>query len=165
MALPITTRRSQGLGEHHQKILAGEGNWNCIKKVLGGTIEMEVGTVAFLERKLWKLLNLVGIPATQRCTDKKDLERLVGNLCFMHLPVPGAVAHLYHIQHALAQGGGGGGELGLAVSSLSSRNHRLAGPSSANGIPSHAPIQDRPSQTHPYGVLQRFGPRCRGHVA
>ena len=36
---------------------------------------------------------------------RKDLERLVGKLLYMHLAVPGAVAHLYHIQRALAEAG------------------------------------------------------------
>ena len=36
---------------------------------------------------------------------RKELERLVGKLRFMHLAVPGAVAHLYHIQRALFQAG------------------------------------------------------------
>ena len=34
----------------------------------------------------------------------KYLERLVRKLRFMHLAVPGAMAHLFHIQHALNQG-------------------------------------------------------------
>ena len=36
---------------------------------------------------------------------RKDLEHLVGKLCSMHLAVPGAVAHLYHIKRALDQAG------------------------------------------------------------
>ena len=36
---------------------------------------------------------------------RKELERLVGKLRSVHLAVPGAVAHLYHIQRALAQAG------------------------------------------------------------
>ena len=36
---------------------------------------------------------------------RKYLERLVGKLCYMHLAVSGAVAHLYHLQRALAQAG------------------------------------------------------------
>ena len=36
---------------------------------------------------------------------RKDLEPLVGNLQPMHLEVPVIVAHLYHIQRALAQAG------------------------------------------------------------
>ena len=45
------------------------------------------------------------IPATQCRTRQKDLERLVGKLRSMHLAVPGAVAHLFHIKRALNQGG------------------------------------------------------------
>ena len=45
------------------------------------------------------------IPSTQHMMDRKDLERLVGKLRSMHLAVPGAVAHLFHIQRALNQGG------------------------------------------------------------
>ena len=36
---------------------------------------------------------------------RKDLERLVGKICSIHLVVLGAVAHLYHIQRALAEAG------------------------------------------------------------
>ena len=45
------------------------------------------------------------IPPTQRRMGRKDLERLVGKLRFMPLAMPGAVAHIFHIQHALNQGG------------------------------------------------------------
>ena len=45
------------------------------------------------------------IPATQHRMGRKDLERLVGKLRSMHLAVPGAVAHFFHIQRALNQGG------------------------------------------------------------
>ena len=36
---------------------------------------------------------------------RKDLERFVGKIRSIHLVVPGAVAHLYHIQCALSQAG------------------------------------------------------------
>ena len=36
---------------------------------------------------------------------RKELERLVGKIHSMHQAVPGAVAHLYHIQQALSQAG------------------------------------------------------------
>ena len=45
------------------------------------------------------------IPATQRRMGRKDLGYLVGKLCSMYLAVPGAVAHLFHIQCTLNQGG------------------------------------------------------------
>ena len=47
----------------------------------------------------------MNIPPTQRRMGRKDLEHLVGKLRSMHLAVPGAVAHLLHIQCALNQGG------------------------------------------------------------
>ena len=47
----------------------------------------------------------MNIPPTQRRMGRKDLERLVGKLRSMHLAVPGVVAHLFHIQRALNQGG------------------------------------------------------------
>ena len=43
------------------------------------------------------------IPPTQCRMGCKDLERLVGKLRSMHLVVPGAVAHLFHIQRVLNQ--------------------------------------------------------------
>ena len=48
-----------------KKLLAWEGKWTYIKEVLGWTIDMEAGTVALPERKLWEILNLVDIPVTQ----------------------------------------------------------------------------------------------------
>ena len=44
------------------------------------------------------------IPATQNRIGQKDLKRLVRKLSSIHLAVPGAVAHLFHIQRALNQG-------------------------------------------------------------
>ena len=37
---------------------------------------------------------------------RKELESLVGKIRSMYLTVPGVVVHLYHLQRALAQGGG-----------------------------------------------------------
>ena len=45
------------------------------------------------------------IAATQHRVGRKDLERLVVKLRSMHLAVPGAMAHLLHIQRALNHGG------------------------------------------------------------
>ena len=76
-----------------------------MKEVLGWILNTKAGTVTLPERKLEELLTLVNIPPTQHRMGRKDLERLVGKLCSMHLAVPGAVAHLFHIQRALNQGG------------------------------------------------------------
>ena len=101
-----------------KKLLTEEGDWTCIKEVLGWNIETEGGSVALLERKLQEILTLVDILATQRRMGQNELERLVGKLCSMHLVLPEAVAHLYHIQRALSQGG-------LDVAYLSPAFHRL----------------------------------------
>ena len=45
------------------------------------------------------------IPAFQLRMGRKDLECLAGKLQSMHLAVPGTLDHLFHIQHALNQGG------------------------------------------------------------
>ena len=56
-------------------------------------LNTEAGTFTLPERKIKELLTLVDIPPTQRMMGRKDLA------------VPGAVAHLFHIQRALNQGG------------------------------------------------------------
>ena len=57
--------------------------------------------VTLPERKMQKLLTLVDIKTTQCRMVRKDLEHLVGKLHSMHLVVPGAVAHWFHIQRPL----------------------------------------------------------------
>ena len=86
-----------------KKLLAREGDWECVKEVLRWTINTKAGTVALPERKLQELRDLLDIPTSQQRMGGKELERLVGKLRSMHLAVPGAVAHLYHIQCALSQ--------------------------------------------------------------
>ena len=88
-----------------KKLLAGEGDWECVKEILGWVIYTKTGTVALPERKIQELWDLLYIPTTQRRMGRKNLERLVGKLHTMHLAVPRAVAHIYHIQRALAQAG------------------------------------------------------------
>ena len=86
-----------------KKLLTGEGDWTYVKEVLRCILDTEAGTVTLLERNIEKLLTLVDILATQHRMVRKDIERLSGKLRSMHLAVPGAVAHLFHIQRALNQ--------------------------------------------------------------
>ena len=88
-----------------KKLLSGQVDLECVKEVLGWIIDTEAGTVALPEHKLQKLQDLLDIPISQRRMCRNDLDRLSGNLFSVHLAVPGAVAHLYHIQRALAQAG------------------------------------------------------------
>ena len=80
-----------------------EGNWTCVKEVLGWTIDTEDRTVALLEQKVQELNQLLAILATKQCIIRKDLEHFVGTLRSMHLTVLGLVVHLYHIQRVLEQ--------------------------------------------------------------
>ena len=75
----------------------------------------------------------------QRHMGRKELDRLVWKLRSMHLAVPGAVAHLYHIQHALSQGGGVPSLAGAEIKFL---DYGLAGTSGAICSLSHTSGQD-----------------------
>ena len=35
-----------------KKLMAGEGDWTCVKEVLGYTLDTEAGTVTLLEQKI-----------------------------------------------------------------------------------------------------------------
>ena len=59
---------------------AGEGDWTCVKEILGWILDTEAWKVNLPERKLEELLNLVDIPDTQRRMVRKDLECLIGKL-------------------------------------------------------------------------------------
>ena len=81
------------------------------------------------------------ILATQRSMGRKDLELLVGKLCSVHLAVPGAVAHLFHIQRTLNQGG-------VDRTRLSPAFHHdlnLEGDRSPGGVQADAPGRNHPS--------------------
>ena len=88
-----------------KKVLTGEEDWMCVKEFLGWIIDMEEGTVALPERKIQEQRELISIMTTQRRMGRKEIERLVGKLRFMHLATNGAVANIYHLQQALSQGG------------------------------------------------------------
>ena len=49
-----------------KKLLAGEGDWTCVKEVLGWILDTEAGKVTLSQRKLKELFNLLDIPSTQR---------------------------------------------------------------------------------------------------
>ena len=56
-----------------KKLLAGEGDWTCVKEVLGWILDTESGIATLPEKKLEELLTLVDIPATQRRMVQKNL--------------------------------------------------------------------------------------------
>ena len=103
MDLPVINRRVQGLSEH-QKNPGRRGRLDL--RQLGPGVDGWHG--GGHSRNIWELLTLLDILATQRHIDQKELDQLVGNLCSMKLTVPLLAVHLFHIQHALSQGGGPG---------------------------------------------------------
>ena len=44
-----------------KKLVAGEGEWTCVKEVLGWILDTEARTVTILERKLEEFLTLVNL--------------------------------------------------------------------------------------------------------
>ena len=49
-----------------KNLLEGEGDWTCIKEVLGWTVDMKAVTGTLLERNLQEHFILLALPATQR---------------------------------------------------------------------------------------------------
>ena len=86
-----------------KKILDRERDWECVKEVRGCIINTEVRTFAPPERNLQELWDLLDIPISKQLMGRKEMERLLSKLCSMHLAVPGAVVHIYHIHLALYQ--------------------------------------------------------------
>ena len=85
-----------------KKLLEVEGVWTCDKEVFGWIFYRETVTVAHPERKLQELRDLLAIPTTQLQMGRKELERLVRKIHSIYLVVPGVIAHLYHLQQAIA---------------------------------------------------------------
>ena len=52
-------------------------------------------------KRLSELKILLAIPPSQRHMSTKKLERLIGKLRSIHLAIPGAVGHFYHLHKAL----------------------------------------------------------------
>ena len=48
-----------------RKLVAGEGDWTCVKEALGWILDTEAGTATLSEGKIEEILTLVDIPATQ----------------------------------------------------------------------------------------------------
>ena len=86
-----------------KKARAGDGNWSVSKEILGWIINSASGTISLSPKRITDLNTLLDIPPTQHRMSRKKLERLIGKLRSMHLAVPGAIGHFYHIQMALTK--------------------------------------------------------------
>ena len=96
-SLPAEVKDSVSL----KKALQGDGDWATIKEILGWILDTGTGTLRLSKKRMTELLELLDILPTQRRMSTKNLERLIGKLRSMHLAVPGAVGHVYHIQLSL----------------------------------------------------------------
>ena len=84
-----------------KKATAGDGDWEVSKVILGWIINTSKGTISLSPKCLSDLYQLLDISPAQQCMSRKKLERLIGKLRSMHLAIPSAIGHFYHIQKAL----------------------------------------------------------------
>ena len=64
-------------------------------------VDTEEGTLRLSPKRKAELGTLINIPPLQCQISTKNLERLIGKLCSMHLVIPGAVGHFYNLQQSL----------------------------------------------------------------
>ena len=86
-----------------KKAKAGDGDWDVTKEILGWVVNSATGTISLSQKRRADLETLLAIPSTQHRMSRKKLERLIGKLRSMHLAIPGAIGHFYHIQMALTK--------------------------------------------------------------
>ena len=82
--------QGKGLGQNQEDDIRGEeGGCTCVKEVLGCTVVMDSGTVSLLDHKCQELLALLEFLASQRHIGQKDMDHLIGKLCYIRLSVLG----------------------------------------------------------------------------
>ena len=80
-----------------KKALQGGGSWLPVKEILGWILDTHRGTLQLPEKHRLELTDLLQIPASQRRIPMDKLRRLIGKLRLLHLAVPSAIGHFYHI--------------------------------------------------------------------
>ena len=86
-----------------KKASTGDGDWSASEEILGWIINTSTGTISLSPKRITDLNQLLDPPSSQRRMSRKKLERLIGKLRSMHLAIPGAIGHFYHIQMALTK--------------------------------------------------------------
>ena len=86
-----------------KKAWAGDGNRSVSKEILGWVINTALVTISLSPKRITDPTTLLDIPSAQHRMSQKKLERLIEKLRSMHLAIPGAIGHFYHIQMALAK--------------------------------------------------------------
>ena len=83
------------------KAFQGGGNWEIRKDILGWAVDTAWGSPQLPKKRISKLSALIDTPSSQRRFSVDKLRRLIVKLIYMHMSVPGAIGHFYHIQLAL----------------------------------------------------------------
>ena len=86
-----------------KKALAGDGDWNQVKEILGWIVDTRLGTLRLSQKRVSDLLHQLNIAPSRRKIRRKQLEILIGKLRSMHLAIPGAIGHFYYLQQALTK--------------------------------------------------------------
>ena len=87
-----------------KKLQSVERDWICVKELLECIVDTEEGTFALPDIKHKNIFELFNLMALQHPMVRKYLEQIIGELHYIHLVVPVAVACLYNLQHTLTQG-------------------------------------------------------------
>ena len=76
-----------------KKALAGDGDWNQVKEILGWIVDTRLATLRLSQKRVKDLLHQLDIAPSKRKIRWKRLEILIGKLRSIHLAIPGAIGH------------------------------------------------------------------------
>ena len=100
-SVPEETKYSISL----KKALQGDVSWIPVKEVLVWILNTKQGALQLSEKRHLELQELLDISSNQRRISVDKLRHLIGKLRSLHLAVPGAIGHFYHLQTALTHAG------------------------------------------------------------
>ena len=73
-----------------------------VNDILVWVINTHRGTISQYSKRRLDILSLMTIPTNKRCILVNNMERLINNICSVHLALPGAIRHLYVLTSNLA---------------------------------------------------------------
>ena len=136
--LPTEVKDSVSL----KKSLQGDGDLSQVKEIIGWIISTQSGTLRLPPKQLAELNILLDIPPSQRCMSTKKLERLIGNLCSIHLAIPGSVGHFYHLHMDLTAANHASRATAYISLKVSHRREILEIPVYGYGLPALLPCRN-----------------------
>ena len=84
-----------------EKALQGDGECAQVKEIFGWIIRNQDGTLRLPPKRLTELKILLAIHPYLRRMSNQKMEHLIEKLHIIHLAIPGAMGHFYHLQMAL----------------------------------------------------------------